>query len=282
MKKINFQKYEAVGNDFIIIDQTHRAKNEGGFQSSSFLTPELSRRLCDRNKGIGADGIIVLLSSDCADIRIQVYNADGSRANNCGNGLRCVGRWLVSAGRVQNFGTIVFEELEYPFEITNGHVRVEMGKAAAKPVRVFLPGETSALQKTAHFVTLGNDHLVICEQTSDEDALIMAELIWAQGEFGKPNIGFVSSVCANQIKLKVIERGAGLTKSCGSGACAAVVALVEKGHDLLDTDVNVHFPGGEIFVRAQNASDEPLQGTNPLKLNMTGPANLVFSGCVEL
>ena len=275
---IAFSKYHGLGNDFILIDNRH--------STEPLLTSEQAVKWCDRNFGIGADGVIFLLATTNNEHRMLIFNSDGSEPEMCGNGIRCLAKFM------QNLGIETIEG-KYPIHTgaglivpqmdTDGQVTVDMGKpfltAAEIPTTlgesdrkvVNLPLEVGG--KTWHVTTvsLGNPHCMIF--VDDVDSIPLAEigvLFEHHSVFPKrTNTEFVEVVDRGYLKMRVWERGAGATLACGTGACATVVAGVLN--DLCDRVCTVNLPGGDLKIQWLVESDRVL---------MTGPATLVFTGLV--
>ena len=275
---IAFSKYHGLGNDFILIDNRH--------STEPLLTSEQAVKWCDRNFGIGADGVIFLLVATNNEHRMLIFNSDGSEPEMCGNGIRCLAKFM------QNLGIETIEG-KYPIHTgaglivpqmdTDGQVTVDMGKpfltAAEIPTTlgesdrkvVNLPLEVGG--KTWHVTTvsMGNPHCMIF--VDDVDSIPLAEigvLFEHHSVFPKrTNTEFVEVVDRGYLKMRVWERGAGATLACGTGACATVVAGVLN--DLCDRVCTVNLPGGDLKIQWLVESDRVL---------MTGPATLVFTGLV--
>lgn len=277
---IAFSKYQGLGNDFILIDNRS--------QTEPSLTPEQSARLCDRNFGIGGDGVIFALSptSDDFDFAMRIYNSDGSEPEMCGNGIRCMAKYLQDLGessttyRIQTLaGPIV------PVMNDDGTVTVDMGEPILEAAKV-----PTTLEPNAEFdsvveqtytlsgktwkitaVSMGNPHAVIFVNNLDTDidftvdgpALEAADVFPA-----KTNVEFVEVLSENHLKMKVWERGAGPTLACGTGACALVVAAVRAGK-IPRQPTTVTLPGGDLSIDWRESDN---------KVYMTGPATFAFEG----
>jgi diaminopimelate epimerase len=281
---IAFRKYHGLGNDFILID--NRDKSE------TILTSEQAAKWCDRNFGIGADGVIFLLnadllSADSGEYRMRIFNSDGSEPEMCGNGIRCLAKFMQDLDiptvegkyQIQTGAGLIVPQMD-----ADGQVTVDMGKpfltAAEIPTTlgesdrkvVNFPLEVS--DKTWHVTTvsMGNPHCMIF--VDDVDSIPLAEigvLFEHHPVFPKrTNTEFVEVVNRGYVKMRVWERGAGATLACGTGACATVVAGVLN--DLCDRTCTVNLPGGDLKIHWSAESDRIL---------MTGPATLVFTGSVQ-
>ncbi|PZO39061.1 MAG: diaminopimelate epimerase [Pseudanabaena frigida] len=275
---IAFSKYHGLGNDFILIDNRHHAE--------PILTSEQAVKWCDRNFGIGADGVIFLLNAANGEYQMRIFNSDGSEPEMCGNGIRCLAKFMQDLGIATIEGKYPIHTgagLIVPQMDADGQVTVDMGKpfltAAEIPTTlgesdrkvVNLPLEVGG--KTWHVTTvsMGNPHCMIF--VDDVESIPLAEigvLFEHHPVFPKrTNTEFVEVVDRGYVKMRVWERGAGATLACGTGACATVVAGVLN--DLCDRLCIVNLPGGDLKINWSADSDRIL---------MTGPAILVFTGLV--
>jgi diaminopimelate epimerase len=275
---IAFSKYHGLGNDFVLIDNRHSAE--------PILTPEQAEKWCDRNFGIGADGVIFLLNADNGEHRMRIYNSDGSEPEMCGNGIRCLAKFMQDLGIPTIDGKYPIHTgagLIVPQMDADGLVTVDMGKpfltAAEIPTTlgvsdqkvVNLPLEVGGKTWNVTTVSMGNPHCMIF--VDDADSIPLAEigvLFEHHPVFpNRTNTEFVEVVNRGYVKMRVWERGAGATLACGTGACATVVAGVLN--DLCDRTCTVNLPGGDLKITWSAESDRIL---------MTGPAKLVFTGSV--
>jgi diaminopimelate epimerase len=282
---ISFTKYHGLGNDFILIDSRDRAELE--------MTPKQAIQMCDRHFGIGADGVIFLLAKDSDSFAMQIINSDGSEPEMCGNGIRCLAKFMLDLGIEPQVSAQDSSDSPMPFfqihtlaglMITriepNGAIAVDMGEprllAKEIPTTLALPDEKvidlplevagKTWQVTA--VSMGNPH---CITFVDDVAAIALEEIGTKFEhhpaFPKRiNTEFVQVVGRDYLKMRVWERGAGATLACGTGACAVVVAAVLN--KLSDRLCTVNLPGGDLSIHW-------LENNHVL---MTGTATKVFSG----
>lgn len=272
----SFFKYEGLGNDFLIVEQGHGPE----------ITPELSAQLCNRNFGVGGDGVLVTGFRNGVPF-MKVINADGSVPEMCGNGLRCVALYLVHRGLVKERSfTVDTDAGPHPVRVFPegrvGQVQVSMREASLEAGEVFteergefldLPFEVEgrALQMSA--VSMGNPHAVLFEDLSDV-APVLGPRIEKDARFrAGVNVGFAKMRDRSTLDLKVWERGVGFTLACGTGACAAAVAAVETGRAERDGQVTVHLPGGPLYIRV---------GQRGERIEMTGPAREVFYGEIQL
>lgn len=278
MATLEFEKYEGLGNDFVVV--------EAGLGA---LSPDEVRALCDRHRGVGADGVLFVERGGPRPA-MRVINADGSRAEMCGNGLRCVALHLARVGAALVGEGFVVDTDAGPhacrvLELDGSRGTVEVSMRAASlvpsdvPVRAEGPlidaevrvGDTS-LHVTA--VSMGNPHAVVFDAVGAARATLGPALQDDTRFPEKANVGFARLLErgereAHAIELFVYERGAGWTEACGTGACAAVVAAVETGRVPRGEAVEVRLPGGTLSI-VVGRSDE--------RIRMTGPARHVFSG----
>lgn len=274
--KYKFTKMHGLGNDFVLIDCVN--------QSVHFSTEQL-RYLANRRLGIGCDQILLVEKTESdADFRYRIFNSDGREIEQCGNGARCFVRYVYDKGmtqkkeiRVETLGGIIVPKLE-----TNGEVTVNMGIPKFEPKEIPFIAEKRMLtylldvderQIEFSILSMGNPHAVqVVEDINHSPILAEGSLIEKHSRFPKHvNAGYMQVVNREHINLRVYERGAGETLSCGTGACAAVVAGIIRG--LLDSTVKVSTIGGNLSICWKG-------GNNPVW--MTGPAISVFDGEIEL
>lgn len=280
--KVRFAKMHGLGNDFMVLDLVTQEVT---------LDPRLVRCWSDRHTGVGFDQLLTIEPPPDPDVdfRYRIYNADGSEAEQCGNGARCVARYALHAGltvkselRFQTANGRIGTRL-----VENGQVEVDMGvpvlDPAAIPCDVAQAESSCAVAAMTGYrlrdeggathelvpVSMGNPHGVLFV---DEIATAPVDEIGAaltDHPFfpDRANIGFCQIIDSNFVRLRVFERGVGETRACGTGACAAVVAGVLAGR--LDERVKVSLPGGKVRVRWQG---------DGAAVRMTGPATLVFEG----
>jgi diaminopimelate epimerase len=270
-----FSKYEGLGNDFVIVD------------TSEVAPPgvEQAVRICDRHLGVGADGVL-LVSSDGPRVRMQVINADGSRPEMCGNGIRCVALHLRNLGRVSDELAIETDSGPHRCRVLSagesGVVEVSMRAAGLLPAEVPFAGEGPMLDEPLQVgertlrvtaVSMGNPHAVTFEDVGGAK-LELGPLLRAHERFPSgANAGFARMLAPDRIELSVLERGVGWTRACGTGACAAAVAAVETGRARRGKPIEVSLPGGTLRI---------VVGQRGEPISMTGPARHVFDGRLEL
>jgi diaminopimelate epimerase len=277
MMKLKFTKMHGAGNDFVVID---------GVRQEIYLTPEQVRFLADRHFGVGCDQVLLVkrTNNEEADFRYLIFNADGGEVEQCGNGARCFVRF-VHDHKLTGKREIVVETksgLISPRLEDDGRVTVNMGAPIFEPARIPFDSDTDAAIQplqvngtTLHItaVSMGNPHAVHLVDDIEKAAVAaLGPLIENHARFPKRvNAGFMQVVDRSHIKLRVFERGAGETMSCGTGACAAVVSGIRRG--LLDNLVQVATHGGVLTI-GWLGGDAPVM--------MTGPAITVFEGEINL
>jgi len=258
---LHFWKYHGLGNDFVVV--------EGGAP----MAPGRAVAICDRHRGIGADGVLgVLPARDGGAARMHIFNPDGSVAAMCGNGIRCVARHLAETRALD--GEIVIETDSGPRTCTVHRgpagvdsVTVEMGRARIEGTQEFVVGVERV--RTLR-VSMGNPHAVILDGPDAARAGVLGPAIEALVP-GGVNVGF-GLAAGSSVDLVVWERGAGLTEACGTGACAAAVAALHEGRLDGSGPVTVRLPGGALEITV---------GPD-LAVRMKGPAEKVFEGETEL
>jgi diaminopimelate epimerase len=272
---MRFTKMQGCGNDYIYVDCFREKPPKDA--------PALSRAISDRHFGVGGDGLILICPSEKADARMIMFNADGSEAEMCGNGVRCVAKYVYDHGIVQK-PVLKIETgrgvLTLELEVDAGkvrQVRVDMGEpilqgeriptklAGDPPIDVPLPGQE--LRVTC--VSMGNPHCIafVNEIT---DALVLGLGPWIEKDAAFPrktNVEFVRVNRPDDVTVRVWERGTGETLACGTGACAVCVAGVLTG--LTGRQITAHLPGGDLRLRWSEHDNHVF---------MTGPAVEVFSG----
>jgi len=275
---IEFVKYHGLGNDFILID--NRSSSE------PVLTPEHAVKLCDRHFGIGADGVIFALPGlPGTDYTMRIFNADGSEPEMCGNGIRCLARFLADlegkSTRLVNYQIHTLAGAIAPQVKSDGQVRVDMGVPRLLAVEIPTtlcsddqkvidkPLEVAGQFWSVTCVSMGNPH---CITFVEDVAAVPLEIIGPQFEHHpafpqRTNTEFIQLVRHDYLKMRVWERGAGATLACGTGACAALVAgvLTQK----CDRTALVELPGGNLEIEWSDVDQ---------RLYMTGPAQRVFTG----
>jgi diaminopimelate epimerase len=298
MSSLPFVKVQGLGNDFLVVDL--RPGQPAALVRPSPLEPAVARALCDRHFGVGADGILAILPGREGDARMRVINADGSEAEMCGNGIRCVAKVLwekdpalrrpllridtgagllacaidadEAAGRVRS----VTVEMGQP-RLTRAEIPM-LGPPAERAVRIPLRACGQELSATA--VSMGNPHVVIFVEDDTADLRALAEEVGPELEvdptFPRRTNVELARVGAEAIELVVWERGCGITLACGTGACATVVAACLEGRAQPDQEVLVHLLGGTLGITASSTAAGHFSG-----VRMRGPADMVFAAEVD-
>jgi diaminopimelate epimerase len=265
-------KYHGLGNDFVLLD-----RRTGGAD----VDARQAKLLCDRHRGVGADGVLVLLPSAEAELRLSIHNADGSVPEMCGNGLRCVAKYVLeSSGRraealsVETLAGVLTARASWEGASVK-EVEVEMGPA--RLVAANLPsGATGVPMASAPVpgtpfhgtaVSMGNPHLVLLDAPLDQAATWGAHLEAAPGFPERTNVEFLARE-GEALRVVVWERGVGLTQACGTGACAALVAAVLAGWAAPGTWVDVRLPGGALALHVSADFGQ---------VTLRGPARFVFT-----
>lgn len=270
---LRFTKMQGLGNDFVVLDAR---------EAPLMLDPEQVRAMADRRTGVGFDQLLVIepARGDGCDFVYSIRNADGSSAQQCGNGVRCIAAWLQRAGELQT-GTA---KLQGPAGevgvrvLKDGCVAVEMGEPVFDPARIPFAAQVEADWHALDIngecvqigaVSMGNPHAVIeVEDVDNSRVQRLGPLITAHPRFPQgANASFAQVLDATAIRLRVHERGTGWTLACGSGACAAAAVLHRRGR--VGDKVRVELPGGVLDIEWRGAG-------HPLW--MTGPASFVYDG----
>ena len=280
MAKLHFTKMHGAGNDYVYFDC---------FKQPVDNPEALAEKLSDRHKGVGGDGVILICPSDIADGKMRMFNADGSEGKMCGNGIRCVAKYIYDAGYAKK-EVLSIETLSgiktCVMHAENGRavsVTVDMGKAELAPasIPVNLPGEKIVGQKVQiaggeqviTCVSMGNPHCVIFGGDPDQlDLPAIGPRFENDPLFpDRVNTEFVQVIDSHTLKMRVWERGSGETMACGTGTCATVAAAVLNGICPEGEDVKVLLRGGELII---NYTAE--------RVLMTGEAVKVFEGFIEV
>lgn len=280
---IKFTKMHGCGNDYVYINgisQDIPADNK----------PDIVRQLSDRHFGIGSDGVIFINASDIADFEMEMWNADGTRAEMCGNGIRCVAKYVYDYGLTDKTEVDIcsFDKIKHILlTVENGKAvtaRVDMGEPILKPSEI--PTTAIGVEKVIKYpidvkgsvvdvtcVSMGNPHAIV--YVDDVDSLEIEKIgpfIENHSFFPKrTNVEFVQNIDKSHIKMRVWERGTGETLACGTGCCALTVAGVLNG--LTGREVEIQVLGGIINVKWDETDGH---------VYMTGPATTVFEGDIEI
>ena len=278
--KIPFTKMHGAGNDYIYINC---------FDGIDFSPPALAKLMSPRRFSVGADGVILICASDIADAKMRIFNLDGSEGKMCGNGIRCVGKYLYEKGIVKK-KSLAVETMsgvkKLSLDVACGTVRrvsVDMGKAELRADKIPVlslsdtvigaPLEIDGQTYVLTCVSMGNPHAVTFVKNAGELDVIKAGAAIARcGLFPEGvNVEFAEAAGKNELFCRVFERGSGETLSCGTGACAAAVAGVLDGRCDTDAPITVRLRGGELYVTV----------TRELYVTLSGGAETVYEGVYE-
>ena len=260
-----FSKLHGAGNDFVFLDLLDE---ESKIQNPKSKMCELARAMCDRHRGVGADGLIYITRGDKAPFRMTMLNPDGSNGGMCGNGVRCTARLLIENGHqgLHPFDLEVEQRIVHVEPIREDWVRVDMGKAEAiGELCISLEGQ----EFRGTTVSMGNPHFVVfVDDVNAADLEHVGPKIEHHRAFpNRTNVHFAQALNDHEIKMRTWERGAGITLACGSGACAVGVSGFVTKH--CGRNVQIHLLGGTLEIEYRE------DGT----VLMTGPAEHVFDGC---
>ncbi len=277
MKKIFFTKMQGLGNDFVVIDWEE-------FQEINIPLDKLAKKMCNRNFGVGADGLMVVVpNSNVADLGWIFYNSDGTQAQMCGNGIRCFAKYVLNKGYIDKheFSVETAAGIITPKINEDGTVTVNMGTPIQAPEKIPFKGEYNlnyeievwSKKFNLNAISMGNPHCVIF--TQDEISTLAKDYgtdIETHELFPeKTNVEFIKIKSRKEIDLAVWERGCGITLACGTGACASVAAGIMNGY--LDSSVKVNLPGGALNIDWSGTKENPNKD-----IFMTGPAEFSFEG----
>jgi diaminopimelate epimerase len=278
---MKFTKMEGLGNDYVYVNC---------FQEQIENPAELARKISDRHFGVGSDGLILIKPSDEADFTMDMYNADGSRSEMCGNGIRCVGKYVYDYGltdktelTVSTLAGIKYLKMTIGSDDKVSMVTVEMGEPVLVPADI--PAVSSndriideeitvgGVTYRTTCVSMGNPHSVVFVDDVDTFPLEqIGPLFETHEKFPRRvNAEFVQVIDRKTVKMRVWERGTGETLACGTGSCATAVACILNGKT--DREVRVKLLGGDLLVSWDEKNN---------KIYMTGPAKVVFDGETDM
>lgn len=280
MTSFQFTKMHGLGNNYIYVNQMKEQLPEEQLS-------EIAIRVSSVYTGIGSDGMILICPSDVAPVKMRIFNNDGSEGKNCGNGLRCVAKYVYEHQIVTDT-TFQIETLsglvEATVHVQDGHVQlvtVDMGKPRFEKEAMPMLGEPASTtinealdfgKATLHgtAVSMGNPHIVFYLEDIEQAPLnSLGPIIEKHDMFPEGvNVEFVERVSETELHFRVWERGSGITQACGTGACAAAVSTIVNGHAKKETDMTVHLAGGDLIIRWKD-NDHVL---------MTGPAETICDG----
>jgi diaminopimelate epimerase len=277
---MKFTKMQGIGNDYVYVN---------GFTETVADPADLAQRIADRHFGVGGDGLILILPSDRADVRMRMFNADGSEAEMCGNGIRCVAKFAYEHDlskknpmTVETGRGVLSLQLHLRDQIVR-EVTVDMGR----PILALpeIPVNPEKVKRTAHpheyeilglpgiepavFVSMGNPHVVMFTDRDDVQRVLRdGPIVENNPAFPRRvNVHWVTVQSRGEVIMRTWERGSGMTLACGTGACAVCVAGVLTGRS--DRKILAHLPGGDLTLHWNESDDH---------VYMTGPAAEVFSG----
>ena len=277
---MKFTKMQGLGNDYVYVNCMEQMVEDAA---------ETARRVSDRHFGIGSDGLILICPSDKADFEMRMYNADGSRGEMCGNGIRCVGKYVYDYGLTDKTSLSVetLGGIKHLFlEVEDGKVslvKVDMGPAILEPEKIPVTAEGSRVVdeplqvdgKTFRMtcVSMGNPHAVIyVDDVQGMDLEKTGPSFENHERFpNRINTEFARVLDRNTVEMRVWERGSGETLACGTGACAVAVASILNGYT--EDQVTVRLLGGDLKIEWDREAN---------KVYMTGPAEVVFDGEIRL
>lgn len=277
---MKFTKMEGLGNDYVYVNC---------FRETVDNPSEVAKKVSDRHFGIGSDGLILIKPSEIADFRMDMYNADGSQAEMCGNGIRCVAKYVYDYGltdktsiSIETLAGIKYLDLQ----VTDGKVSlitVNMGSPELIPDKIPVisdskrvvdePIEVDGTTYKMTCVSMGNPHcIVFVEDTASFPLETVGPLFENHERFPKRvNTEFIQLLDRKTVNMRVWERGSGETLACGTGACASAVACILNG--LTEDEITLHLLGGDLIVRWDQQDN---------LVYMTGPAQVVFDGEIVL
>lgn len=277
MKTIKATKMQGLGNDFVIVDYSE-------WEKSGLEMSQLAKKICDRNFGIGADGMFIPnLNPQKGEIGWYFYNSDGSIPQMCGNGIRCFAKYAKDNGLVKSnkFDVETLAGIITPEILEDGDVKVNMSKPVLEPSKIPFKGDSilnypikiGDREFKINTVSMGNPHCVIFVE-GNEDLLELAKVYGPKIETHplfpeKTNVEFVKVRSKNEIDMRVWERGCGITLACGTGACASVVAGILN--NLTENKVKVNLLGGALTIEWQGSLKNFKED-----VFMSGPAQYSF------
>ncbi|WP_300175548.1 diaminopimelate epimerase [uncultured Aliivibrio sp.] len=273
----HFSKMHGLGNDFMVVDC---------LTQNIFFSPDLIRRLADRNRGIGFDQLLVVEApyDPETDFHYRIFNSDGTEVEQCGNGARCFARFVRMKGLTNKISiSVSTKKGKMTLKVEDDdQITVNMGEPVFEPNKI--PFKATQAEKTyllraedrtlfCGAVSMGNPHCVtVVDDIDNYDVDKYGPLVEGHERFPeRVNAGFMEIVSPNEVKLRVYERGAGETQACGSGACGAVAIGIMQ--ELLGEDVKVYLPGGDLQISWKGPG---------YPLFMTGPATHVYDGQLSI
>jgi len=277
---MKFTKMQGLGNDYVYVNC---------FKETIENPPEMAKKVSNRNFGIGSDGLIMINPSDVADFEMEMYNADGSRSEMCGNGIRCVGKYVYDYGLTEkeHISVETLAGIKYlDLTVEDGKVKlvkVDMGSPELVPANIPIvadgdrvidePINVNGTEYRMTGVSMGNPHAVVyVEDVKGLDIVTIGPAFENHERFpNRVNTEFVKVLDRNTVEMRVWERGSGETMACGTGACAVAVACILNG--LTEDKVTVKLLGGDLQIEWDKEAD---------KVYMTGSAEVSFDGEINL
>ena len=277
---MKFTKMQGLGNDYVYVNC---------FKETIENPPEMAKKVRNRNFGIGSDGLIMINPSDVADFEMEMYNADGSRSEMCGNGIRCVGKYVYDYGLTEkeHISVETLAGIKYlDLTVEDGKVKlvkVDMGSPELVPENIPIvadgnrvidePINVNGTEYRMTGVSMGNPHAVVyVEDVKGLDIETIGPAFENHERFpNRVNTEFVKVLDRNTVEMRVWERGSGETMACGTGACAVAVACILNG--FTEDKVTVKLLGGDLQIEWDKEAD---------KIYMTGPAEVSFDGEINL
>ncbi len=272
--KLPFTKMQGLGNDFVVLNGLHHSLPD---------LAQKARQICDRRLGVGCDQLLVVLPSERADFKMQIFNQDGGEVEMCGNGIRCVAQYLVK-NNLTSKAELAIETLAGIIrpKIMGELVEVDMGEPIleAREIPTTLEGKiilrplvVEEKEFAVTCVSMGNPHCVIfVEDVAQAPVETLGPVLEKHPLFpNRTNVEFVQVLNPGAMKMRVWERGAGETLACGTGACAALVAAVLTGNS--GREAILHLKGGDLKIRWSEKNNH---------VYMTGPGKEVFTGVIEI
>ncbi len=283
--KMNFSKMEGLGNDFVVID------DRNGDIEKYMPYNDISKKVCDRHFGIGADGLIVVLNSKTHDTRYRIFNPDGSEPQMCGNGMRCYAKYVFDNKiitkeefKVETLAGTIIPKVNTGNDGIVKTVRVDMGEPILTPEKVPFKSKSKDIAISEEIdvdgekvrltaVSMGNPHAVIfVDSVKSAPVVTLGPKVEKHPLFPqKTNVEFIEIVSREEMNMKVWERGAGETLACGTGACASLVAA--NLNNLTGEKALIHLLGGDLVIEWNKSTNHIFK---------TGPANIVFEGVIEI
>ncbi|BDG37300.1 diaminopimelate epimerase [Saccharococcus caldoxylosilyticus] len=280
MNQFSFTKMHGLGNSYIYVNMFEETIPES-------LLSSMAVKVSNVNTGIGADGMILICPSNIAPVKMRIFNSDGSEGKNCGNGLRCVAKYVYEHGIVQEpsfFIETLSGLVKADVTVENGavtSVTVDMGKPRLKRSQIPMVGpeaeqvvaepfEVDGQRYEITAVSMGNPHVIFyVDDITTAPVTTLGPMVEKDKRFPEGvNVEFVEVINDHELHFRVWERGSGVTQACGTGACAAVVASVLNGKTARDKETIVHLAGGDLIIT----------WTEEGNIRMTGPAETICTG----